>query len=265
MKFNFLSKRLPDIKLSRGDSAEGGDSRARLFNILAVVTLVATVCLVGFYGLIALNVFNPFPPPTLVPVAQLPTETPTPTGLAGIATWTPTHTPAATLTPSPTNTRKPTPTPSVSPTFPPTVEPTPTETTTPRATRSPWPFTCEVDLRRPEYDKWSGVAGHVQDLDGNPLPGYHVQVQCPGAGTFTPRAGDNERYNVMYGSEAAWEQVCNPTRYQDMEIRVQLFNNYPNADGTYRAVSNVLAVNLGGYASASLGYVTCTLNWEEWQ
>lgn len=108
------------------------------------------------------------------------------------------------------------------------------------------------------------MAGHFVDLDGNPLPGYHAQVHCPGAGTFTPRAGDNNRYNLMYGNEAAWEQACNPGQYQAMEIRVQMFNDRPGADGNYRVVSEQLIVELGGFASRSLGYVVCTLNWENW-
>jgi hypothetical protein len=102
----------------------------------------------------------------------------------------------------------------------------------------------------------------VQDLDGNPLPGYYAQVKGPVNGTV--RAGEDPRFNAIYGSDAAWEQHQNHAAYQAMEIRVQLFNDVPEADGTYRAVSDVVVVQLGGYASASLGYVTCTLNWEDW-
>ncbi len=238
----------------------GNGKRSALFNILTIVMLIATVCLLVFYALIGLDFYNPFPYPTRASEA-LPTDTPTPSGPTDRPTWTPTHTPTITPTPGPTNTRTPTLTPSATPTFPATRTPTPTT----GPTRSPWPFTCEVELRRPEYDSWSGVAGHVQDLEGNPLPGYIVQVQCPGAGTFTPRAGESERYNGIYGSQAAWEQACNPASYQTMDIRVQLFNSFPESDGTYRAVSEAMTAKLGGYASGSLGYVTCTLNWEDWQ
>jgi hypothetical protein len=108
------------------------------------------------------------------------------------------------------------------------------------------------------------VAGHFEDLDGNPLPGYHAQISCPSVGVFTHRAGDNDRYNLMYGNQASWEQACNPTRYQAMEIRVQMFNDQPGADGTYRAVSDQIIVGLGDYANRALGYIVCTLNWEEW-
>lgn len=232
---------------------------AGIFNFLTVVMLAATLCLVGFYGMIGIGIYNPFPPPTPIPTVQLPTATPSP---RAIPTWTPTPTPTITPTPLPTKTPTPTatPTPVVLPTFTPTpVTPTPT----PRVTRAPWPFTCEVQLRRPEYDHWSGVAGHVQDLDGNPLPGYYVWIEGP-AGTFTKRAGEDPRFNMIYGNDAAWEQVQNPTTYQAMEIRVQLFNSRPNVRGEYDAVSDVVVVRLGGYASGSLGYVTCTKNWEDW-
>jgi len=122
-----------------------------------------------------------------------------------------------------------------------------------------------VELRRPEYDRWSGVAGHVQDLDGNPLPGYYVKTEGPVPNLPAVRAGEDARFNAIYGNEAAWEQVYNPSAYQAMEIRVQLFNDHPEPDGTYRAVSDVVVVRLGGYASGSLGYVICTLNWEDWR
>lgn len=237
---------------------------ATVFNFLTVVMLIATLCLVGLYGMVGFGIYNPFPPPTAIPIAQLPTETatPTPGSPTIIPTWTPTPTPTITPTPLPTNTPTPT-TPTPTPTS--IVLPTLTHTPSPtaRVTRAPFPFTCEVQLRRPEYDHWSGVAGHVQDLDGNPLPGYYVRVEGP-AGTFTLRAGEDPRYNAIYGSAAAWERSQNDTVYQAMEIRVQLFNSRPNADGTYAAVSDVVVVRLGGYASTSLGYVTCTKNWENW-
>lgn len=239
------------------------NGNARVFNLLTVVMLIATLCLVGFYGAIGIGIYNPFPPPTAIPMAQLPTETatPTPGEPTAIPTWTPTPTPTVTPTPLPTSTRTPTvkPTSLMLPTF------TPTGTPTPRVTRAPFPFTCEVQLRRPEYDSWSGVAGHVQDLDGNPLPGYYVRIEGPAPpGTFTRRAGEDTRINAIYGNDAAWEQVQNSAGYQAMEIRVQLFNSQPNARGEYDAVSDVVIVQLGGYASSSLGYVICTKNWEDW-
>jgi hypothetical protein len=233
---------------------------ASFVNLLSTFFLGLTLltCLAYFTVLVYPHIFfNPFPPP--LPPTPAPTATPTSTPTPGLEpTYTPTNTPTPTLTMPPTPTRTPTGTPTATPTWPPT--PTPTA----RVTRSPYPFTCEVTLRRPEYDHWSGVAGHVQDLDGNPLPGYYVRTEGAGLNPPAVRAGENPRFNAIYGNEAAWEQAYNPGAYQAMEIRVQLFNDRPDRDGTYRPVSDVLIVRLGGYASSSLGYVVCTLNWENW-
>lgn len=232
-------------------------NRSSVFNILSVTFLGLTlIALVGYFIMLVNPqvAYNPFPPQRVGEV----TATPTPTAVGQVPpTWTPTNTPTVTNTPTPRPTRTPTGIPSPSPTWP------PTSTPTPRVTRSPYPFTCEIDYRRPEYDRWTGVAGHFEDLDGMPLPGYHAQVQCPGAGTFTPRAGSNERHNLIYGNEAAWEQACNPAQYQPMEVRIQMFNDTPDADGTYRPVSESMIVELGGFASRSLGYIICTYNWQE--
>jgi hypothetical protein len=82
---------------------------------------------------------------------------------------------------------------------------------------------------------WSGVAGHLQDLDGNPLPGYHVAVNCPGVPeTLDQVAGADARYNLMYESEAAWERACDPSAYRALDIRVRVYDKYPGPDGTFR-------------------------------
>jgi hypothetical protein len=227
-------------------------------NVLSLVLLGLTAILFICYFLVLINPqigYNPFPP-RLAEVT--PSVQPTPTRDLP-PTWTPTSMPTTAPTWTPRPTRTPTRIPGPSPTWP------PTRTPTPQATRSTYPFTCEILYRRPEYDSWTGVAGHFEDLNGDPLPGYHAQVQCPGVGTFTPRAGDDSRYNLMYDHEAAWEQACNPSRYQAMEIRVQMFNDRPDPNGEYRPVSEQLYVDLGGFASRSLGYIVCTLNWDEWQ
>jgi len=231
-----------------------------VFNTLSVGLLALTALTLVGYLLILVNpyiFYNPFPPPrSLAGISSTPTP---PASPSLPPTWTPTSTFTPAPSPTPRPTRTPTKTPTITPTWPPTATPTP------RVTRSPYPFTCDVTYRRPEYDHWSGVAGHIQDLDGNPLPGYYVRVQCPGAPPQTPRAGDNQRYNLIYGNEAAWEAACDPTAYRSLEIRVQLFNDHPDPDGTYRAVSGEVVVHLQGYASGSLGYVVCTLNWEDWR
>jgi len=233
-----------------------------VFDILSLALVALTGLTLLCYGVVLVYptvFFNPFPPRAVARVSPMPAGTNTP---ALPPTYTPTSTPTITPTSPPRPSRTPTGIPSPTPTWPATATPTPTF----GPTRAPFPFVCEVDYRRPEYGSpWSGAAGHVEDMLGYPLPGYYARVECPGVGLFTHRAGENQRFNLVYGSEAAWEQACNPSGYQQMEVRMQLFNDQPDADGTYRAVSDLYLINLGGYASGSLGYVTCRLNWPEWQ
>ncbi len=217
---------------------------------LSVAVLACTLVTILFYGIVLINPtvpFNPFPPRQPTAVAAAPADNPT-------------EPPTATPTGAPTDT----PTPTVTPTPRPTATSVPTLTPTPRVTRSPYPFDCAVEYRRPLHDNWSGVAGHVQDLDGNPLPGYFFRSWSGELAAQPLPAGWDHRVNLLYGNAAAWEQVYNPNGYQAMEIRVQLYNSLPERDGTYRAVSNPLLVQLGGTAETSLGYVTCTRNWETW-
>ncbi len=242
--------------------------RGRLFNILTIVVLVATVCLAGFYGLVGLGVLEVFPPPTPAVVAQLPTSTPT-APIASIPTWTPTPPPTATAAGPPTDTPGPTLTPSTTPTLPPTLTPRPTATFAPtatprpteaptaRATRSAWPFTYQVRLRPGQYGgcSWTGVAGQVQDLDGNPLPGYPVHVWGAGIDAVV-NAGADSRLNAMYGSDAAWEQYFGP-HPKPIEVRVQLHD--PVSEG-HPPVSEEIVIELPGSCSTALGYVVFTQN-----
>jgi len=237
-------------------------SGSSVFNLLSLMLVGLTGLTVLCYLTVLIDphiFFNPFPPSSQPQDVALVSPTMTPTS-ALPPTFTPTATPTITPIPPPTATRPPTRTPTPTATWPPTTTPTP------RVTRSPdYPFTCEISYRRPDYDSWTGVAGHVEDLDGNPLPGYHARVTCPGVGTFTVRAGADSRYNAIYGNEAAWEQACHPSAYKPMEVEVQLWCAEPDADGNCLPVSNVVIAQLPGYASRSLGYVVCTLNWEELQ
>ncbi len=231
----------------------GNDRRIALLNVLTIVVLIATVCLVCFYSLVAFNAFNlnPFPPPPLPTVAVLPTATETPT--PGIPTWTPTPIPTITPIPKSTNTRTPTLTPSVTPTWPPTALPTTTATPTPEVTRSPWPFTHELILEAPQYGcNWTGVAGHVQDLDENSLMGYAVHIWGAGIDQ-TIIAGADTRHNTIYGNQAAWEQFFDVSP-KPMEVRVRLHDNQG------RAISEEIVINLPGYCNGALGYIVFTKN-----
>ena len=227
------------------------NSNVKVFNVLTIVALVATVCLVSFYGLVGFNVFNPFPLPT--PVSTIALPTPTETSTPGPPTRTPTLTPTITPTPGPTDTPAPTLTPSVTPTWPPTKTPSPTP---PRVTRSPWPFTYELRLTTPQLGcNWTGVAGQVQDLDGNPLVGYPVHVWGAGIDRVVT-AGADAGLNTRYGSEAAWEQFFDGSP-KPMEVRVQLHDPY-GAD--HLPVSDEIIIDMPGYCGAALGYVVFTQN-----
>jgi len=227
-----------------------------VFNVLTIVVLVAALCLAGFYTLVALGVYEVFPPPTPVEVAELPTSTPT-SRFTPIPTWTPTTLPTNTPPPPPTDTPGPTPTPSTTPTFPPSPTFPPTATPTPRVTRSAYQFTYEVTLKPPQYGgcSWSGVAGEVQDLDGNPLQGYLVHVWGAGLDEVVA-AGANQRYNTVYGSEAAWEQFFAPNP-KAMEVHVQLHDPFRE---DHLPISEEIVIDFPGYCGGALGYVVFTQN-----
>ncbi|MGD2104279.1 MAG: hypothetical protein PVJ55_04075 [Anaerolineae bacterium] len=238
------------------------NDRAALLNRLTVAVLVATLGLAGFYLLVAVGVFEVFPPPTPMKTPEPPTSTSTPEW-DEIATWTPTAIPTETPTALPSDTPAPTLTPSSTPTlpptptFPPTATTPPTASPTPRATRSARPFTYDVTLKAPQYGgcSWSGVAGEVVDLDGNPLQGYLVHVW--GAGIDEVLAsGVNQHHNTVYGSQAAWEQFFAPNP-KVMEVHVQLHDPYGE---DHLPISDEIVIDFPGYCGGALGYVTFTKN-----
>lgn len=221
----------------------------RLFNWLTIVMLLLTVLTLAAYVAIALNPYlpiNPFPPGTRVAIVLVPTATPTPEGVSLPPTWTPTATATVTPTPPPTFTPTVTPTPSPSPTL------KPTETPTPRATRSPFPFTYEIQYETPYYGcNWAGVAGIIQDLDGNPLQGYPVHVWGGGL-DLVVYSGDK----TMYGA-AGWEQFFNNYPIEiSGEFKVQLHDkNAPHAP-----LSEQITLDFTGYCSKSMAYIVFTKN-----
>ncbi len=131
--------------------------------------------------------------PTLAPVAQLPSSTPTSEFPALIPTWTPIPEEAS-VTPIPFSTLRPSVTPSIAPTIPshtptPTPTATPTETPTasppgpsptPSPTRAQYLFTRSDDSpryleNRAAGCRWLGIAGVVLDLNRRPAaPGSYL-------------------------------------------------------------------------------------------
>ncbi len=227
---------------------------SRTFDMLTLVVLGLTVLTIACYIGIANdpNVFyNPFPPPTQVALILLSTSTPTPTPDLAPPTWTatpsptttptrwPTFTPTATRTPGPTNTPRPSATPI---------------TPTPRVTRSPYPFTAEIEYQSPIYGScaWSGVAGLVQDLDGNPLRGYPIRVWGGGL-DLVVLSGDAPAYG-----DSGWEQFFNSMPFEAQGVfRVQL---HSRDNPSHPPVSPEIILNFDGYCSKALALVTFIQN-----
>ncbi len=229
-------------------------ARDTLYNVLTLLVLLATLLLLICYIAIAINPYlpiNPFPPGPRGTATPAVTPTPTATPTRGAPpTWTPTPTPTETPTPAPsfTPTITPTPTP-----IPPTPTRTPTVTPTPRVTRSPYPFTYELTYETPYYGcNWTGVAGIVQDLDGNPLIGYPIHIWGGGIDKVV-NSGDNP----MYG-DSGWEQFFNN---QPMEVsgvfRVQI---HDRDDPRHPPISEEIVLDFPGYCSQAMAYIVFTKN-----
>lgn len=223
--------------------------RERIFNILTLVMLGLTLLVIVYYSIIALNPRTPLnllPPGTRVALLVRPTATPTPLGGDAPPTWTPTSTPTVTPTPPPTFT------PTITPTPEPTVTVRPTRTPTPRVTRSPYPFSYEISYETPYYGcNWAGVAGLVQDLDGNPLKGYSVHIWGGGLDQVV-QSGDF----TMYG-DSGWEQFFNNHPIQVSEVyQVQLHDKNP----PHAPVSPVIKPEFEGYCSRSMAFIVFIKN-----
>lgn len=203
-------------------------TRNGFFDVVTVIFVVLTVGTAAVTVLILNNpntVLNPFPPPTIAAVIQLPTLTPsatatlTPTASATpTITGTPTPTGTPTTTPTPTNTPTPTDTPTpvlpgVDAALPPTATPPQSiddgsgtlvpgagsSTLTPAEvpTLSAFPFTAS-DVRYQANTgeqgcQWLGIAGTITGMAGEPLPGLAVELN-----------GDNYRSVQFSGSAQRW-------------------------------------------------------------
>lgn len=154
-----------------------------LFNVLTIVLLGLTCLLVAFYAIVLVNpsaAFNPLPPRTPVPAAQLPPATTPASGTATLtlAAVTDTPRPTETATASPEPTASPTPVATLAVIAPASPLPTPTYTL------SPFPFTVQGDAPIPIQNsfnlsgcKWMGIGGQVFDLNGRPITAYSVHLE----------------------------------------------------------------------------------------
>ncbi len=154
-----------------GDFQEAPRRKLVLWDVLTAVTLLLTVCLIGYFAMVFFNPYtplNPLRPPTPITPLALPTATWTPLPLA--PTWTPT----ATVPPTPTNTPRPTWTPYNLPSgmvFSPT--PSPTATLSPTPTGMPFTVSItpiESTIIHPDSGcNWLGVGGEASDLNNSPV------------------------------------------------------------------------------------------------
>ncbi len=149
----------------------------QVWDLLSILVLLLTVCLVGYFVLIFMNPNSPlnFLPPGSAPFSNaLPTFTVTPLQLE--STWTPsptleltaTATPRPSITPLPTNT----PFSLVPPTRP--ARPSPT----PRAPFSGSFTQVESTIIHPELAcSWAGIGGTVVDANNSPVIGTVVVLR----------------------------------------------------------------------------------------
>ncbi len=148
-----------------------------IWDILSILVLILTACLVGYFALIFINPtssLNPMPPGGGLFSDPLPTLTATPLRLE--PTWTasptlvltPSDTPRPTITPIPTST-------SFS-LVPPTKTPKPTKT--PRAPFNASVTMVESTLIHPELAcSWAGIGGTVVDTNNSPIIGTVVVLR----------------------------------------------------------------------------------------
>ncbi len=226
-----------------------------IFNILAVVLVVAALCVVGLVLIVIVTPNNLIADlsgqeseqatATLVAtLAQPPTFTPTPlpSDTPPVVSLPPTNTPVPlgdTATPVPINTLRPTLTPSASATLPPptptkTATPTPTDTPTagptPTATSTRSAFVFTKDDVSPQYLQnfanaagcnWMGIGGTVLDLNGNPVPTgeYQVHVWDSGIDVRAPVGGA-----PAYGPSGYEQFLFDAPRIQDNNVQLETVN-----------------------------------------
>ena len=231
---------------------DGKSSRARggglqLWDMLSVIVLILTVCVVGYFVLIFINptsglnvlppgnsIFLPKPPtPTITPIQLEPTWTASPTiALTPSDTPRPTFTPFATETPvslfPPTRTPKP-----------------PTPTKTPKAPFSASTSQVESTIIHPDFAcNWAGIGGTVVDSNNSPIIGQVVVLR----GTLDGKTIEQQTVsgiNKEYG-ESGFEFVIGNAPVASTTLYVQLvdLSGLPLSDKISVPTSTDCAKNL---------------------
>jgi hypothetical protein len=232
--------------------------------LLTILVLLLTLLVLAYYVAIFVNPqlpINPFPPRVWVVsvpreenaegAASLPTFTPPP---SLPPTWTPTLTPVPPLTPTriPTSTPIP-PTPTLTP-IPPTPRPAQF------APRQEPIFVSQI-LYPGASGWWTGVAGEVSDLEGNPVTDVTIRIwdDKGHAWEHTPGSAANyaQAYGTSYGgggSYAWWEQVLEGSCQQSISFHVQVL-----VGGQAR--SAIVNTKTTGECSRNLVLVHFVKNW----
>ncbi|MBN1564222.1 MAG: hypothetical protein JXA10_10305 [Anaerolineae bacterium] len=142
-------------------SQDKSSANVSFFDVITVIFVILTVLVLGLVVLIIDDpnmALNPFPPPTSIPIVEMPTLTPSPT-----VTATPTATATPTDTPTPTATATATATPL------PTVTPTPTATATEvlSGAVTETPFQMPTQIQPPTIPPLDDGSGGVVPGSGN--------------------------------------------------------------------------------------------------
>jgi hypothetical protein len=238
--FNF------DGKPSRARSSGGGSAAMNMWDMLSILVLIATACLVGYFALIFLNPdssLNFLRPGAAVSGPQGPTATPTLLQLE--ATWTP----SPTLEMTPTNTPRPTFTPFFTDTpvslFPPTKTPKPTST--PKAPFSAASITQQDStLYHPDLTcNWAGIGGAVVDANNSPVIGMVIVLR----GSLDNKLIEQQTVsgiNTEYGPSGFEFKLGDAPIKTDKTLYIQLVDQsgIPLSDKIYVSTSSECTKNL---------------------
>jgi len=213
-------------------------TRVLLWNVLTILVLVMSLCVLSVYFLIYMDpnsVLNPFPPPTLFPTFAQPTPTIT-LRFTLVPSWTPTsEVIQATDTPAPTHTPIVTDTPVASPTPLGSVIPsTPGEFAFVVQPGSPSAISWTTFHPDAGCD-WTGVAGQATSLNGEAVRGLFVQLggSMPGVDTVNKQVMTG--LAEEYGPGGFEITVANEMLASDGTLWIQLLDqqNLPLSDRVY--------------------------------
>lgn len=204
------------------DGKSSGSRRGSMqpFDLLSILALILSCCLVGYFAFIFINPqssFNVLPPGRGGALLDIPTATITPLQLE------PTWTASPTLQLTPSNTPRPSATPFFTSTpvslIPPTRTPKPTKT--PKLPFNATTSQVESTLIHPDLAcNWAGIGGTVVNANNSPIIGQVVVLR----GTLDGKTIEQQTVsgiNKEYG-ESGFEFVLGNTPFASTTLYVQL-------------------------------------------